>query len=157
MHKMNVIYPGNLLFMRSLGMKRPVLVPILCIAIALLSLNSCAGKYEDAKKVNTEFIKQTEGYLDDLGKADNPKDVAKAMNNYADEMEKIWPEMQKIAEKYPELRDGENVPDELKDSQKEAEAMGQRMASAFRKIMPHMSDPEVQKAQQRLSSVMSGK
>ena len=138
-------------------MKRSVLVSILCVAVISLFLNGCAGKYEDVKNVNTEFIKQTENYLDNLEKSDNPADVAKAMNNYADEMEKIWPEMQKIAEKYPELKDGENVPDELKDSQKQAEAMGKKMASAFRKIMPHMSDPEVQKAQQRLSSVMTGK
>jgi len=97
----------------------------------------------------------TEAYVADLEKAGDAKDVAKAMNRYADALEAHWPKMKKLAEKYPELKDTENVPKELEASQKAAEAVGQKMAGTFMKIMPYMKDPEVRKAQERMGKIMT--
>ncbi|MBN1426116.1 hypothetical protein JXA88_16320 [Candidatus Fermentibacteria bacterium] len=129
---------------------------VLCLVIPALWLSGCSGKYADAKKVNAEFVEITETYVDDLEDAEDAKDVAKAVNSYADRMEKLWPRVRELSEKYPELKDKENVPDELKESQQRAEEMGKKMGSVFRKMMPYMNDPDVQKAQQRLSRIMAG-
>jgi F0F1-type ATP synthase membrane subunit b/b' len=137
-------------------MRKIVFIPVFCLLVSALWLTGCSGKYADAKALNAEFVDMTETYLDDLEKSDNAKDVAKAMNRYADDMEKIWPKMKKMAEKYPELKDKKAMPEELKESQQAVEEMGQKMGNAFGKIMPHMSDPDVQKAQQRISAVMTG-
>ena len=48
-----------------------------------------------------------------------------------------------------------NIPEELKESQKKAEALGQKMAGSMMKIMPYMNDPEVQKAQERMGAAMT--
>jgi len=65
------------------------------------------------------------------------------------------PRMQAINKKYPEFRDAEALPKELEQSRKETEAISQRYAQSFMKMMPYMADPAVQTAQMRLSKVMS--
>jgi type I site-specific restriction-modification system R (restriction) subunit len=134
-------------------MKTSAVAVAALLVIAFLA-NGCAGKYADIKKAQGDFSKQTEAYVAQLEKADTAKAVAKAVNNYADALEKVWPQMRKLSEKYPELQDKENPPKELEATLKEAEAAGQKMASSFMKLMPYMSDPDVQKAQQRLSVIM---
>jgi len=118
-------------------------------------VSGCAGKYADVKKVNGRFVKATEAYVSDLEDAGSAKDVARAMNSYADEMEDIWPQMKKLNEKYPELKDQKNPPKELAESQKQAEATGMKMAATFMKIMPYMNDPAVRKAQERQGRIMA--
>ena len=115
----------------------------------------CGDKYSAANKMNERFIDLMELYVEDLNKADNAKEVAKAMNRYADSLEDLWPKMQELSEKYPELRDKDNPPEELKESQKRAEEVSRKMAGAMMKTMPYMRDPEVQKAQQRFGAVMT--
>jgi hypothetical protein len=136
-------------------MKR-VMVPMVCLLVVAFVVGGCAGKYADVKKMNTKFAKITEAYVADLDKADDAKGVAKAMNSFADELEVIWPKMQKLSEKYPELKDNKNPPKALEVSQKEAEAVGKKMAGTFMKTMPYMQDPDVRKAQERMGKVMSG-
>lgn len=136
-------------------MKKHVLVSIMCMAALLFLLNGCGGgKYADVIKLNQEYIGLVETYIADLDKAGNAKDVAKAMNRFADGLEKVWPRMEALSEKYPELEDRDNQPEELKASQQEAEALGMKMGGTFMKVMPYMEDPDVQKAQQRLSKIM---
>jgi len=114
----------------------------------------CGDKYSDVKKMNEEFVDLVEDYIVDLDKADSSKDAAKAINRFADGMEDLWPRMQKLSEKYPELKDKSNPPEELKESQKKAEEVSQQMGKGMMKMMKYMGDPEVQKAQKRLSTIM---
>ncbi len=137
-------------------MKR-IVVPMVCVLLAAFVMSGCGGKYADVKKVSGKFAKATEAYVAELDKADDAKAVAKAINSYADALEKFWPQMQKLSEKYPKLKDHTNPPKGLEASQKEAEAAGKKMAGTFMKIMPYMGDPEVRKAQERLGAVMSKK
>ena len=115
----------------------------------------CGGKYSDAKKLNEELLDIMEDFIADLEKADNAKAAAKAINRYADGMEDLLPRMQKISEKYPELKDKSNPPEELKESQKRADGMSKEMAGGMMKLMVYMNDPDVQKAQMRLGSIMT--
>ncbi len=77
------------------------------------------------------------------------------MNSFADELEVLWPKMQKQAEKYPELKGGGEMPEELKELQKESTEMGMSMAGTFMKIGPYMRDSEVMKAQERIGKIMT--
>ena len=135
-------------------MKRRLFIPFLCALAVLLLIAGCAGKYADAKKVNKEYMALVQGYVDDLEKTENAQDAAKAINRFADGMEALWPKMKALSEKYPELRDRNNVPEELKEMQAEAAEVGKKMGSAMMKLMPYMQDPEVQKAQKRLQETM---
>jgi hypothetical protein len=135
-------------------MKR-VIIPVMSLLLMAMVVSSCGSKYADVKKQQVKFGKATEAYVADLEKADDAEAVAKAINSFADEMEVLWPEMQALSEKYPELKDQDNVPKELEASQKEAEAAGKKMAGTFMKVMPHMTNPEVRKANERLGKIMS--
>ena len=136
-------------------MKKMIVVLFLSLLTMSFLIIACGGKYSDAKKMNEEFIALVEDYIADLDKADNAKGAAKAINRFADGMEDLWPRMQKLSEKYPELKDKSNPPEELKESQKRAEEMSQKMAGGMMKLMAYMKDPEVQKAQKRLGAIMS--
>ena len=131
------------------------LIRMLCLLVPLFLFNGCSDKkYADAKELNEDAVKVMEEYVAELDKSGNAKDVATAMNHFADKMEALMPKMKKLAEKYPELKDTSNPPEELRDSQKKAEALGQKMAGSMMKIMPYMNDPQVQKAQERMNAAM---
>jgi len=133
---------------------------ILFLSLFTLSflITGCGGKYSDINKMNEEYIALMENYIADLDKADNAQDAAKAMNRFAEGMENLWPRMQKLSKKYPELKDNNSTPpEELKETQERAEAVGQKMVGAMMKTMPYVMDPEVRKAQQRIAMAMMKK
>ena len=116
--------------------------------------SNCGGKYDDAVSLNGEFVEVMGDYVEDLDKADSAKTVAAAMNNFADKMEDLGPRLKEMAQKYPELNDPKNLPDELRASQKKSEELGRQMAGSMMKMMQFMTSPEVQAAQQRMSQAM---
>lgn len=133
-------------------MKRAMLTAVCVLALVLAA--GCGGKYSDVKKINEEYIEMVESYIAALDKADDKDDVVKAMNNFTDDLEDIWPRMQELREKYPELEGNEPPPEELKASMEEAEKVGAKIGTSFMKVMQYMDDPEVQAAQQRMGQVM---
>lgn len=135
-------------------MQKGLLLPFLGALSVLLLIAGCAGKYADAKKVNKEYMALIQGYMDDLDKTQSAQDAAKAINRFADGMQDLWPKMKALTEKYPELTDRNNIPEELKEMQAEAEEVGKKMGGSMMKLMPYMQDPEVQKAQKRLQETM---
>ena len=136
-------------------MKKGLVLPFLCALAVLLLIAGCTGsKYADAKKVNKEYMALVQGYIEDLDKTENAQDAAKAINRFADGMKALWPKMKALSEKYPELKDQNNIPEELKEMQAEAAEVGKKMGSSMMKLMPYMQDPEVQKAQKRLQETM---
>jgi hypothetical protein len=136
-------------------MKKGFLLPFLCVLAVFFLIAGCGGgKYADAKKVNKEYMGLVQRYIDDLDKTENAQDAAKAINRFADGMQDLWPKMKALSEKYPELRDPKNIPEELKEMQTEAAEVGKKMGGSMMKLMPYMQDPEVQKAQKRLQENM---
>ena len=124
--------------------------------LALFMWSGCGGgKYSDAIEVNTQFADAMEDYVGALEKADSADSVANAVNAFAAKVEKIAPRMKKIAEKYPELKNQENLPEELKAGQKRATELGQQMARSFMKAMQHMRDEKVKTAHERLQKAMA--
>jgi len=137
-------------------MKKGHFLPLLCALAVLLLIAGCAGKgkYADAKKVNKQYMTLVQGYMNDLDKTESAQDAAKAINRFADGMQSLWPKMKALSEKYPELKDPNNIPEELKEMQAEAAEVGKKMGGSMMKLMPYMQDPEVQKAQKRLQETM---
>ena len=139
-------------------MKKMTLILFLSLFTMSFLIIGCGGKYSDVNKMNEEYIALMENYIADLDKADNANDAAKAMNRFADGMENLWPRMQKLSEKYPELKDNKsNPPEELKETQERTEQVGRKMVGSMMKTMPYVMDPEVQKAQQRIAMSMMKK
>jgi hypothetical protein len=133
---------------------KSALVAVVGLLAVTFTLTGCADKYADVKKSQSEFVKITNAYVADLDKVSSAKSAAKAMNNYADQLEKLMPKMKQLSEKYPEIKDSK-VPSELMEMEKETEAAAFKMAGSFMKLMPYMNDPKVMEAQQRMASVMS--
>ena len=61
--------------------------------LALVLVTGCGGKYSDFKKANEEYVAIVESYVAHLDKADDADDVVKAMNNFSEELEDLWPRM----------------------------------------------------------------
>ena len=99
-------------------MKKMMMVLFLTLLTISFLIIGCGGKYSEAEKMNKEYVALMEDYIADIDKADNAKDVAKAMNGFADGMDDLWPKMLKLSEKYPELKDRANPPEELRETQK---------------------------------------
>lgn len=138
-------------------MKTGVIAPMLCALMCMVLLGGCGGaKYDDINENTEEFVTAVDAYAADLDKAESASDAAKAINNFAVELERLGPRMKKLQEKYPELRDSSNVPEELEPVQKASEAAAQKLVDAMMKAAAYMSDPDVQKAQQRVQAAMSG-
>jgi hypothetical protein len=133
-------------------------VKLICKMVLLavmVALVACGGKYADAEKVYGEFADAMEAYLQELDKAADAAAVADAINGFADDMETLAPRMKEITAKYPELKDPQNVPENLKPSKERSDQMAKKMAGTFMSIMKYMGDEKVRSAFERLGSSMT--
>ena len=81
-------------------MKKNLWISAICLVLLMFVLNSCGGgKYSDVISLNHQFGKLMEQYANDIDKAGNAKDVAKAMNRFSDSAEKLVPKMKKISDR----------------------------------------------------------
>lgn len=128
---------------------------IVVLVVAMVFFWSCGqDKYGDVVELNDKFISITQEYIDGLNKAQSAKDVASAINKYTDGFQKIGPMMKEINKKYPDLTTVKDLPEKVKESQVKSEKIGMEFASSFMKIIQYMGDPQVIKAQERMTEVM---
>jgi len=137
-------------------MRRCTIMATIAAVAILLLFSACGGEYDDAVAVNGKFVSAVESYVSDMETANDADSVADAVNDFAAQVEKIVPEMKKISERYPELKDPEQIPEKLKESQAEAEAVSMEMAGQMMKAFSYMGDEDVQAAQVRLQKAMGG-
>lgn len=128
--------------------------------IFILALISCGGggKYSDAKAVMNDYCDSMSNFADELNKAGNAVDVAKAINNFSDEMEKYIPKLKELDKKYPEMKTQkeEEIPAELKPVMERLQKeIMPKFISAMGKIQQYMNDPLVQEANKKMSETMS--
>jgi len=129
---------------------------LLSIAVIGMFIISCGGsKYSDLESVTNAYLKAVDGLISDVDKVNNASDAAKALNNYADKMEKLIPELKRISEKYPDFK---NMKSNDKNTDPKLAAINDKMKEKMKKLIPTMiklmkyyNDPEVKKAQQRLN------
>lgn len=130
------------------------------VGLFLFSLAACGGggKYAEAKKLTEKQVSLFEGFISDLDSAGNAGDVATALNNLSDEMQKLIPQMKELQEKYPELKDAKNeeMPEELKPIMEKMEKeIMPKFIGAFAKVGQYASDPAVMEASQKFQKAMS--
>jgi len=101
--------------LKGIAMKKVNKVFVIVVVFMGLLWGCGQGKYDDLVKINDSFISITRDYIDGLNKAENGKDVARAMNKYADEFKKLAPKMKEINEKYPGLKNAKDMPEKVKE------------------------------------------
>ncbi|MCF8035501.1 MAG: hypothetical protein K9K62_01385 [Desulfobacteraceae bacterium] len=129
------------------------LMYLLCCVLLVFTFG-CGGKYDDAVDVQEDFISLAGDYVAAMDSADSADKVAAAMNDYAAGLEEMAPRVREINEKYPELKNPDQQPEQFRQTTKEHEAVMQKVGSSFMKAMPYMGDPKVQQAQQRITLAM---
>jgi len=129
---------------------------VFILAVGLAGYFGCTkgGKYGDAKSVMSRSIKVMESFINDMEKAEDSKSVVKAINAFSADMSELKPKLQAMEKKYPELKDQENPPEELKPMAKQIEELSGRMMSAMMKLFQYGDDPEVQKASEAMNKLM---
>lgn len=137
-------------------MKKVMAISIASI-FAIISLGcKPSGKYGELKEYMNDVINANEEYISDLEKSNSAKEVAEAITDLGNKMEKLTKRGDEIEKKYPELKtmDKKNPPQELKQEFDKLEQMTQRLLTVSMKMMKYMMDPEVMKASQEMAKKM---
>ena len=133
------------------------LVLFAALGFFLLGFAACGGagggQYADAREAMQEMIDLVNDFNDAMEKADDGKAVAAALEDYIDGMKSMKAKMEELVKKYPELKDKDKAPEELKDLMAKGEEASQRMDGAIMKIVQYASDPEVAKLMPKLQEM----
>jgi hypothetical protein len=126
---------------------------IACV-ICVLGMISCGdSKYTDAKRVTIKYLEAMEKYATAVEESNTPDTLSQAVDRFVDEMAALRPEMEAIEKKYPELTNMATPPSELEDLAQRMDTLSQRMVAAQTKLMQYSSDPDVQRALQKLQNI----
>lgn len=137
-------------------MKKLMLFMMMIAAFASVSVSSVlAADYSDAIKVQEKFIAAMENYVQKMETVQSSSGVVSALNSYTDRINKIAPQMKAMMEKYPELKNSDKIPEPFKPLSVRAKKVAEEMGMAMMKAMPHMQNPAVQAAQQRMAAAMA--
>jgi arsenate reductase-like glutaredoxin family protein len=115
-----------------------------------------SGKYGDLKEYMNDVRETYEGYISDLEKSNSAKEVAEAITEFGDNMEKLVKRGEELEKRYPDwkVKYKENPPKELKEEFEKHDQMIQRYLTVSMKMMKYMMDPEVMKASQEMAKKM---
>jgi predicted small secreted protein len=129
-----------------------------CVALLVMSVAACnkdgGGKYGDVKKVFGKYIDATEKFATTMDGVKSADDVVKAIEAYTVVAKDLGPQIKGFEAKYPEFKDMENPPEELKPLVDRMTAVATKMMGSMGKIAEYASDPKVQEAQTKLNEVM---
>jgi hypothetical protein len=132
-------------------MKKTVL--FLCIAVLALGLSACkgGGKYSDVTAVLEKYIGGIEKFASAMDGVKDADGVVKALDGLTAVTKAVAPQMKAFETKYPELKNQENPPAEMKPLMDKMMAVSGKMIGAMGKIQQYMQDPKVMEANQKLS------
>jgi hypothetical protein len=130
----------------------------ICIIVPAAILTTClgckpAGRYADLKEYLNESIMAEKEYISDLAKANSAKEVAEAITDWGNKMEKLAPRAEKLKKKYSELHefktmDRKSLPPELREEFETIDKLSQNLLTVSMKKMKFMMDTEVMRATQ---------
>jgi thiaminase len=115
---------------------------------------------DDLKSVTDKITKISAEYYKALTKVKNAKEFAAVINTYADQMNKLAPEIKAMEKKYDYMSgDDEEDSDDMNDYETVQREWAEKMSGDnygvnFQKFAGYYSDPAVQKALAKLNSVM---
>jgi hypothetical protein len=127
------------------------------IALFVLGLTACkgGGKYADVKDVLEKYIAGNEKFVSALDNIKSADDVVTALNALTAVTKELAPKMKAIDQKYPEMKDMQNPPAELKPLMDRVNAVMTKMMSGMEKLMSYASDPKVQEAQKNYQEALA--
>jgi hypothetical protein len=133
------------------------ILTIALVSVCAITFFGCKkkGEYADLKEYLSDVIKINEEYVTALEKANNAKDVAEALTDMGNKMEKIAKEGETLKTKYPDMNKVRKDP-ALKDDFEKLSQVAQRLLTVSMKTMKYMMDPEVMKASQEMAKKMGG-
>lgn len=133
------------------------LILFVTLGLFLLGFVACGGagggKYADAKEVMEEMVDLMDDFSAAMDKANDGKAVAAALEGFIDRMKSLKEKADELEKKYPELKDKENIPEELKDLMPKLEEAGKKMGASMMKIMQYASDPAVAELMPKLQEL----
>lgn len=133
-------------------------IGIIIVVLAVFAGASCkqrSEKYSDVRDYLKKSIAIQEEYLRGIENAKSPKEVASAINAFAEKLKAINPVMKALMEKYPEINSEKNLPAELNDIMEEQNRLAGKIHDASMKnVSPYINSPEVVEATKNLSSAM---
>lgn len=126
--------------------------------IFVLGFVACGGdQVSDTNDVMEEFVNLYDSFATDLDDAGSATQVASALDNFTNGMEKLVPKMKELQKKYPNLmsQGKDEVPAEIKPhvDRLQNEIMPKFM-SAIMKVSQYQTDPAVQEANKRFQEAM---
>jgi len=114
------------------------------------SSDMASGKYADFVEMAERMAKSLEQCTAEMESASSASEVASALNTLAD-AKKVWKLRGKaLDEKYPEFKDPDTLPPELKPLADRMKALGGRFGQAMQKANKYADDPEVRAAMKRV-------
>jgi predicted small secreted protein len=136
---------------------------LILVAVVVLALSMAAckgggtsgeGKYADVQKVMDRYIGANEKFATALEGAKTADEVVAALNTLTETTKAVAPELKAFETKYPEIKNQDNPPAELKPLMDRMMAAAGKMMNAMQKIAPFASDPKVQEAQTKFQEAM---
>lgn len=130
-----------------------VMVSIMAVVVAA---SGCGGaKYDDAKEaLNTQY----EMMSDFAVGVENAKDsaaVVAVLTKFQETAAGAKEQMMAIAEKYPDMKNSENPPEELKEAIKKMDEVGPKFMGAMMKIaQTYGGDSDVQEALKKMQQAL---
>ena len=129
---------------------------IAVVTIGMFMMIGCSqAKYSDVSKLMDKQIKAQESLIKSLEKSSSVKETAKALTDFASDLEKLKPEFEKVEKKYPELADPKAMPEDLQAKMNEMMESSQKMTKLMNKKMKeYANEPIFQEATKKMSDVM---
>ena len=125
----------------------------LCIAVLALGLSACkgGGKYSDVTAVLEKYMAGIDKFVSAMDGVKDADGVVKALDGLTEVTKAVAPQLKAFETKYPELKNPENPPAELKPLMDKMTAVAGKMIGAMGKAQQYMQDPKVMEANQKLT------
>ena len=133
------------------------LAAVLCAVVFIAGLTACGGgggKYSDLKPVVKKFNSNTEKFIAAMESADSAEKVTAALKDFSKVMAGLKTDMEKMEEKYPELKDMSDPPAELAEDGQKMQELMMKMGSVMMKAMQYQDDEAVKAAMEESQKVM---
>ncbi|HOO76923.1 MAG TPA: hypothetical protein PK636_03425 [bacterium] len=133
-------------------MKKMALVVIGLMAVAIVG--GCGGGGSDADLIKEQKAAMSD-FADAVESAQNADQAAAAIDQLTATMTSLRPRMEEMAKKYPGIKEGKDVPEEIQAELNDMDETVQKLMGAMMKIQQSFGqDPKVTEAMQKLQTSM---
>ena len=136
-------------------MKKNIALLVLSILWLLPGYGFSADKYDEAAGVLKPYIPAMKRYLNVVENTNNPQVLAISMNQLCDKMEELAPKVRRLSKKYPGLEYEQRIPVRHMEFRNELKLLMQRFIQSYVRILPHIGDPQVRKANERMLGILA--